>query len=249
MPFYQPIIDTETNLISGLQIFLRWRNPDNELICANEIIQTLESGSMIVDISLSLLEQIFRQLDLWKNQDLWREDQKVFFTLSLRELEHAAFISNLEGLLNKFKINPQTLTFGLHAEILPKIHKPSELQLAKLKGMGINFIVDNVGYQSLPIQKLREFEIDTIRISHKLMSECTYMESSWNLVKGLIELAKSVNLKCIAPCVEDPEIHHSLLDTGCQLLQGNLIAPPSPATSITRMLIERNVSRKEESPA
>ena len=75
------------------------------------------------------------------------------------------------------------------------------------------------------------------------------MESSWNLVKGLIELAKSVNLKCIAPCVEDPEIHHSLLDTGCQLLQGNLIAPPSPATSITRMLIERNVSRKEESPA
>jgi EAL domain-containing protein (putative c-di-GMP-specific phosphodiesterase class I) len=81
------------------------------------------------------------------------------------------------------------------------------------------------------------------------MSECTYMESSWNLVKGLLELSKSVDLKCIAPCVEEPEIHHLLMDTGCQLLQGNLIAPPSPATSITRMLIERNVSRKEETPA
>ena len=115
--------------------------------------------------------------------------------------------------------------------------------------MDIGFIVDNVGYQSLPIQKLRDFEIDTIRISHKLMSECTYMESSWNLVKGLLELSKSVDLKCIAPCVEEPEIHHLLLDTGCQLLQGNLIAPPSPATSITRMLIERNVSQKEESTA
>ena len=115
--------------------------------------------------------------------------------------------------------------------------------------MGIGFIVDNVGYQSLPIQKLRDFKIDTIRISHKLMSESTYMESSWNLVKGLVELTKSVDLKCIAPCVEEPEIHHLLLDTGCQLLQGNLIAPPSPATSITRMLIERNVSRKEETPA
>ena len=249
IPYYQPILDTETNLINGLQIYLRWRNPDNELISANEIIQILESGSMIVDISLSLLEQIFRQIELWRNQDLWRDTQKIYFTLSLRELEHSSFIDNLEQLMSKFNIKPQTLTFGLHAETLPKIHKPLGLQLSRLKEMGIGFIVDNVGYQSLPIQKLRDFEIDTIRISHKLMSESTYMESSWNLVKGLVELTKSVDLKCIAPCVEEPEIHHLLLDTGCQLLQGNLIAPPSPATSITRMLIERNVSRKEETPA
>ena len=249
MPFYQPILDTETNLISGLQIFLRWRNPDNELIPASEIIPILESGSMIVDISLSLLKQIFRQIELWKNQDLWREEQQIYFTLSLRELEHSSFIDNLDQLLRQFKVNPKTLIFGLHAETLPKIHKPLGQQLGRLKEMGIGFIVDNVGYQSLPIQKLRDFEIDTIRISHKLMSECTYMESSWNLVKGLLELSKSVDLKCIAPCVEEPEIHHLLLDTGCQLLQGNLIAPPSPATSITRMLIERNVSQKEESTA
>jgi len=249
MPFYQPILDTETNLISGLQIFLRWRNPDNELIAASEIIQVLESGSMIVDISLSLLEQVFRQIELWKNQDLWREEQKIYFTLSLRELEHTSFIDKLNKLMSQFSIDPKTMIFGLHAETLPKIHKPLGVQLGNLKAMGIGFIVDNVGYQSLPIQKLRDFDIDTIRISHKLMSECTYMESSWNLVKGLLELSKSVDLKCIAPCVEEPEIHHLLLDTGCQLLQGNLIAPPSPATSITRMLIERNVSRKEESPA
>jgi diguanylate cyclase (GGDEF)-like protein/PAS domain S-box-containing protein len=249
MPFYQPIIDTQTNLISGLQIFLRWKNPDNELISAKEIIPLLESGSMIVDISLSLLEQIFRQIELWKNQDLWREEQQIYFTLSLRELEHSCFIDHLDKLLCRFKIKPQTLVFGLHTETLPKIHKPLGQQLTRLKEMGIGFIVDNVGYQSLPIQKLRDFEIDTIRISHNLMAECTYMESSWNLVKGLVELAKSVDLKCIAPCVEEAETHHLLLDTGCRLLQGNLIAPPSPATSITRMLIERNITRKEETHA
>ena len=249
MPFYQPILDTETNLISGLQVFLRWRNPDNELIPASEIISVLESGSMIVDISLSLLEQIFRQVELWKNQDLWREEQKIYFTLSLRELEHSSFIDNLDQLLCQYKVNPETLIFGLHTETLPKIHKPLGQQLGKLKEMGIGFIVDNVGYQSLPIQKLRDLKIDTIRISHKLMLESVHMESSWNLVKGLVELAKSVDLKCIAPCVEEPEIHHLLLNTGCQLLQGNLIAPPSPATSITRMLIERNVSKKEETHA
>jgi diguanylate cyclase (GGDEF)-like protein/PAS domain S-box-containing protein len=249
LPYYQPILDTKTNLISGLQIFLRWKNPDNELIAANEIIGLLESGSMIVDISLTLLEQIFNQVDLWRNQDLWREDQQIYFTLSLRELEHPSFTASIEALLAKYSIKPNTLVFAVHTETLPKIHNPLTLQLNSLRALGIRFVVDNVGYQSLPIQKLREFDVDTIRISHKLMAECPYMESSWNLMKGLVELTKSVGLKCIAPCVEEPEIHHLLLDTGCQLLQGNLIAPPSPAIAITRMLIERNVQSTEESPA
>ena len=65
-------------------------------------------------------------------------------------------------------------------------------------------------------------------------------------VKGLIELSKSLGLECIAPCIEDPHTHHLLLDMGCHLLQGNLIVPPSPPTSITRMLIERNSVPKQE---
>ncbi len=249
LPYYQPILDTKTNLISGLQVFLRWKNPDNELIAAGEIITLLESGSMIVDITLTLLEQICHQIDLWRSQDLWRDDQKVYFTLSLRELEHPSFTASVEDLLHKYSVNPRNLIFTVHTETLPKIHNPLSIQLNGLRELGIRFIVDNVGYQSLPIQKLREFEVDTIRISHKLMAECPYMESSWNLVKGLIELAKSVGLKCIAPCIEEPEIHHLLLDTGCPLLQGNLIAPPSPAIAITRMLIERNVQSETESTA
>lgn len=247
LPYYQPILDTKTNLISGLQVFLRWKNPDNELIAAGEIITLLESGSMIVDITLTLLEQICNQIDLWRSQDLWRDDQHIYFTLSLRELEHPSFTASVAGLLNRYSINPRNLIFTVHTETLPKIHNPLSIQLNGLRELGIRFIVDNVGYQSLPIQKLREFEVDTIRISHKLMAECPYMESSWNLVKGLIELAKSVGLKCIAPCIEEPEIHHLLLDTGCPLLQGNLIAPPSPAIAITRMLIERNVQSEVES--
>jgi predicted signal transduction protein with EAL and GGDEF domain len=108
LPYYQPILDTKTNLISGLQIFLRWKNPDNELIAANEIIALLESGSMIVDISLTLPEQIFNQVDLWRRQDLWREDQQIYFTLSLRELEHPTFTLSIEALLAKYAIEAKT---------------------------------------------------------------------------------------------------------------------------------------------
>ena len=56
----------------------------------------------------------------------------------------------------------------------------------------------------MPLQKLRELQIETISISHRLMTEADEIESSWNLVKGLIELTKSLALDCIAPCIEAP---------------------------------------------
>ncbi len=246
VPFYQPILNSKTNLINGLQVFLRWQKPNGDIVEAHEFIQVLESGSMIVDISLSLIEQVCKQVNLWRGQRLWQDQQRIYFTLSLRELEHPSFVAQVQEIMRRHDIKPNAFMFGLHTESLSKLNASLQLQLNRLNEIGCGLIIDNVGYQSLPLQKLRELQVETIRISHRLMAETDEIESSWNLVKGLIELTKSVGLDCIAPCIEDPHTHHLLLDVGCQLLQGNLIAPPSPPTSITRMLIERNSAPEEE---
>ena len=246
LPYYQPILDTGNNLISGLQIFLRWQKPSGDIVEAHEFIQVLESGSMIVDISLSLIDQACKQINLWRSQGIWQDQQRIVFTLSLRELEHPSFILQVQEIMLKHDIKPRLFMFGLHTESLPKINSSLKLQVNRLHELGCGLLVDNVGYQSLPLQTLRELQVETIRISHRLMTESTEIDSSWNLVKGLVELARSVGLKCIAPCVEEADFHHRLLDLNCQFLQGNLIAPPSPPTSITRMLIERNASAPAE---
>ena len=246
LPYYQPILDTGNNLISGLQIFLRWQKPSGDIVEAHEFIQVLESGSMIVDISLSLIDQACKQINLWRSQGIWQDQQRIVFTLSLRELEHPSFILQVQEIMIKHDVKPRLFMFGLHTESLPKINSSLKLQVNRLHEPGCGLLVDNVGYQSLPLQTLRELQVETIRISHRLMTESTEIDSSWNLVKGLVELARSVGLKCIAPCVEEADFHHRLLDLNCQFLQGNLIAPPSPPTSITRMLIERNASAPAE---
>ncbi|MGB2154622.1 MAG: putative bifunctional diguanylate cyclase/phosphodiesterase [Porticoccaceae bacterium] len=246
LPFYQPILDTGNNLINGLQIFLRWQKPSGDIVEAHEFIQVLESGSMIVDISLSLIDQACKQVNLWRSQGIWQDEQRIVFTLSLRELEHPSFILQVQEIMLRHGVKPRLFMFGLHTECLPKINSSLKLQVNRLRELGCGLLVDNVGYQSLPLQTLRELQVETIRISHRLMTESTEIESAWNLVKGLVELARSVGLRCIAPCVEEADFHHRLLDLNCQFLQGNLIAPPSPPTSITRMLIERNTSAPAE---
>ena len=115
--------------------------------------------------------------------------------------------------------------FGLDSEILPKLNTSLELQPSHLVELGCG-LVENIGYQSLPLQKLCKRQIDTIRISHRLMAESSDIESAWNLLKGLVELSKSLDLSCIAPCVEEAAIAHQLLDLECIFLQGDIIVPP-----------------------
>ena len=53
---------------------------------------------MIVDISLSLLEQILQAGESLAQPGIWREISRFYFTLSLRELEHPSFTAQIEAL-------------------------------------------------------------------------------------------------------------------------------------------------------
>ncbi|MDG1310688.1 MAG: EAL domain-containing protein [Porticoccaceae bacterium] len=181
-----------------------------------------------------------KQINLWRSQGIWQNQQRILFTQSLRELEHPPFILQVQEIMLKHGVKPRMFMFGLQTECLAKISSSLKLQVERLHELGCGLLVDNIGYWSLPLRKLRKLQVEAIRISYRLMAESTEIEGSWNLVKALVERTKSVGLKCFSPCVEEPIIHHQLLDLSCQFLQGNLIAPPSPPTSFNRMLIERN---------
>ena len=75
--------------------------------------------------------------------------------------------------------------FGLHTESLGKLNASLQLQLNRLSDIGCGLIIDNVGYQSLPLQKLRELQIETIRISHRLMAETKELRARGIWSKGL----------------------------------------------------------------
>jgi len=122
-------IYTSNNLISALQIFVRWQKPSGDIVEAHEFIQVLESGSMIVDISLSLIDQACKQVNLWRSQGIWQDQQRIVFTLSLRELEQPSFILQVQEIMLKHGVAPRLFMFSLHTECLPKINSSLKLQV------------------------------------------------------------------------------------------------------------------------
>ncbi len=101
---------------------------------------------MIVDISLSLIDQACKQVNLWRSQGIWQDQQRIVFTLSLRELEHPSFILQVQEIMLKHGVAPRLFMFSLHTECLPKINSSLKLQVNRLHELGCGLLVDNVGY-------------------------------------------------------------------------------------------------------
>jgi diguanylate cyclase len=59
------------------------------------------------------------------------------------------------------------------------------------------------------------------------------------IVRSTIELAHSLGLGMVAEGVEDRETWEALAAMGCELAQGNYLAPPMPAEEASRWLRRR----------
>ena len=114
---------------------------------------------MIVDISLTLLEQIFRQVDLMAHVRIsGATTQQIYFTLSLAGAgTPLVYRRALKRCWLNTPLQPDTLAFAVHTETLPKIHNPHDPAAQRPQGPGHSLCRrQSSATRALPIQKLRE---------------------------------------------------------------------------------------------
>ncbi len=102
--------------------------------------------------------------------------------------------------------------------------------------MGIHISMDDfgVGYSSL--NYLRQLPLNSLKIDRMFIKEIPANQDNVAIVKAIIALANSLQLKVIAEGVETEEQMAFLLEHGCNEMQGYFWSPPLPAEEISGLL-------------
>lgn len=90
------------------------------------------------------------------------------------------------------------------------------------------------GYSSL--NYLKHFPFDAIKIDRSFIRWMSIDEQSFAIVRTIIDLAKSMNMKVIAEGIETEENLKILRELMCDYGQGYLFSKPIDRDSMTRML-------------
>jgi diguanylate cyclase (GGDEF)-like protein len=216
---YQPIVNLKDSKIVGLESLLRWKSPKLGLIPPAEFIFLAEETRLIHEIGLWVIEETCKFIKKCKDVGV----SNIFFSINLspRQLEQETFTENLSSVLKKHETNPAQIDLELTESNLSSFLTSSNKNyLLFLKQTHLRLSIDDFGTGYSSLDRLANLPINTLKIDGSFVSKINSDEKSNTIIKGIVALSKSLNMKTIAECVETKEQAEFLLNEGCELAQG-----------------------------
>ena len=111
--------------------------------------------------------------------------------------------------------------------------------LLELKKLSISLSIDNFGTGYSSLSYLRRFPVDVLKIDQSFIKDLSQGSSDDALVKTIIAMGKSLNLKIIAEGVENRVQLEFLKNNGCAYVQGYYFSKPVSANEIELLLKQK----------
>ena len=108
--------------------------------------------------------------------------------------------------------------------------------LEQLSAMGVLVSVDDFGTGYSSMSYLRRFPIDKLKIDRVFINELASRPEDASIVRAIVSLAHSLNLKVVAEGVETPAQLDFLKTAGCDEYQGYHYSRPLPADQFQRLI-------------
>ncbi|GLH65380.1 EAL domain-containing protein [Parageobacillus sp. G301] len=231
---YQPIVDTVSKRIIGLEALVRWKHPEIGEIPANEFITVAEENGLIVSLGKHIL--ITALHDLKHLHEIGFDHLYVSVNLSLRQLRHHDFTSLISQLLQKNKLQANYLELEITENIALCDEKNIIYSIQKLKDIGVRIAIDDFGIGHSSIGYLRTFSVDTLKIDKSFIFDVATNPNTAHLTSALITFAHNLNLQVVAEGVEKAEQLHFLEQHHCDKIQGYLFSPPVSFEQLVSLL-------------
>lgn len=232
---YQPQIDLKTGEINAVEALVRWDDEEIGVVSPDELIPIAEETGLINDIGTFMIEEACKQAAAWYQRGL---HLKVGINLSIREFRDknmAKFILNTlmktgcPAELIKLEI---TEKFALEAEAETSIIH----QMRKLEEEGITFVLDDFGTGYASFRYMQLLPIQMLKIDKTFIQSLTQSDKNQQLINGIVNFGKSMNLTVIAEGVETEEQKNLLEQFECDSIQGFLISKAVTAEEIEHIM-------------
>lgn len=232
--YYQPKVDCRQGKVVGLEALVRWQHPILGLRAPGEFLPLIEQDDAIVGLGEWVISAALDQIAAWQAQGI---NLPVSVNVAARQFLRGNFAVRFGELLAQ---HPPEQVRLLEVEIvetavLEDIGAVSRL-IHRYRKEGIKFDLDDFGTGYSSLIHLKRLEADTLKIDQSFVKDMLNDPGDLAIVQGVINLASAFHLGVVAEGVEDIEHILSLLELGCDVMQGYGIARPMPAERVSGWL-------------
>ncbi len=234
--YYQPQIDLLSGAVIGAEALLRWKHPEQGLIAPGRFIPVAEDSGLIGPIGEWVIEQACRQGVAWQRAGL--PPLVMAVNLSAVEFKRGDVEHKVLRALQQSGLDPHCLELELTESVL--IHNTEQVLVTvqRLKRLGVKLSIDDFGTGYSSLSYLKRFDVDKLKIDRSFIRDLATDEDDAAIIRAIIQMARSLNLRTIAEGVEDAGMLARLRVFECDEAQGYCFARPMPASDFARFVAE-----------
>jgi diguanylate cyclase (GGDEF)-like protein len=233
---YQPKINLDSKVITGVEALIRWTHPTRGLISPLQFIPVAEDCGLILPIGAWVLREACAQARAWVDAGLPFMTMAV--NVSAKQFENENFMRDIFAILDETGLDPRYLELELTESVLMRRAELTASILLTLRERGIRVAVDDFGTGYSSLSYLRKFPLDALKIDRSFVSQITTIPDEMTIVRAIISMGRSLNLRVIAEGVETQGQFDFLKIHQCDEAQGYYFSPPVPPQEFARLLLE-----------
>jgi EAL domain-containing protein (putative c-di-GMP-specific phosphodiesterase class I) len=231
---YQPKMDAKTGDLCGIEALIRWSHPELGMIPPDKFIPLAEESGFILEIDNWVFREACRQNKAW--QDAGLRKISVSVNISARHF----YQGNLKDMVVRGLMDTGLEAKYVSLEITEGVFIRNMEQVIEtilfLRGLGIQISIDDFGTGYSSLNQLQRLPISDVKLDRSFIQGITNDEKKSSIVKAIIDLVHSMNMKVVAEGVETDDESQFCKDLHCDELQGYLFSRPLPPEQLEEML-------------
>ncbi len=243
--YYQPLVDVETGAILAAEALIRWIHPELGFVEPLSFITVAEKTGLILQIGEWVLRTACAQCKAWEKET--RGSISVSVNISARQLYDIRLRDKIIETLRACGLAPECLILEITESSAMKNIKNAIEIIGELSRYGVRIVLDDFGSGYSSFNWLKMLPVNAVKIDKFFVQNVVGDPFDAAIVRAIISMAHSLNLKVIAEGVENTEqleflrsIKYPMNDSlKCDQVQGYLFGKPIPADDFSLLLKSR----------
>lgn len=221
--YYQPIFDLNKNDFTTVEALVRWVSPEG-IISPDEFLPIAKQTELIIQIDNKIFDY---SCSLCKEfMDKYNKSILVSVNASAKTLMQTNFVNNVLSTIDKYKIPHSCVQLEItEDEVIHDFDKVSTI-IKQLRSNNIKIALDDFGVGYSSFEYIKKLPLDSIKLDRSLISSIQYDTKTLSIVKTIIKLGKSLNLKIVCEGVELKSQLDILQKNECDKIQGYYFSKP-----------------------
>ncbi|MCK9181678.1 MAG: bifunctional diguanylate cyclase/phosphodiesterase [Fibrobacteraceae bacterium] len=237
--FLQPKVNTISETLAGAEALVRWNYRREKFLQPNSFIPIFEEDGSIEQIDNFVLETVCKKFKEWEQKKY--PLLPISVNVSRVQLNNLNLVQELNEMVTSKEINISLIDLELTETASYGDNRHLIETMRDIKHCGFKLSMDDfgTGYSSLSL--LKNMPLDILKLDKSFVDDLgceSENKTEAAIVKTIIDLARQLEIKCLAEGVETKEQRDILAEFGCDYIQGFYYSKPISIKEYENLLLK-----------